>query len=70
MAPNYVSTIKSSMKAKPRKKVVRKKKAATGDKISMSALLQAKKLAAKLGSVEKAKQAITALSQLTDGVGR
>ena len=66
VTPAYVSTIKSSMKAKPRKKVARKKRAATGDKISLSALLEAKKLAAKLGSVEKAKGAITALSQLTD----
>ena len=70
---NYVSTIKTNMKAKkksgkkaaPKKAVAAKKQVAT-DQISLSALLEAKKLAARLGGVEQAKQAISALAQLAD----
>jgi len=70
---NYVSTIKTNMKAKGKgkKKVAAKKKAApkkkaADAKILLSALMEAKKLAAKLGGIEQAKQAINALAQLTD----
>ena len=72
VSPNYVSTIKSNLKPKGKKKVVAKKKAAaekqeaTDDKISLSALKEAKKLAATLGGIEQAKEAISALAQLTD----
>lgn len=66
---NYVSTIRS--KGKGKKKVAAKKKAAptkkaADDKISLSALKEAKKLAATLGGIEQAKEAISALAQLTD----
>jgi len=74
VSPNYVSTIKTNMKAKGKgkKKVAAKKKAApkkqeaADDKISLSALKEAKKLAERLGGIEQAKQAISALAQLTD----
>jgi len=78
VTPNYVSTIKTNMKSKgkgkkvaaKKKVVVRKKvapkKQAASDEISLSALLEAKKLAGKLGGVEQAKNAISALAQLTD----
>jgi hypothetical protein len=73
VSANYVSTIKSNLKGggKAKKKVAAKKKAApkkkaADDKISLSALMEAKKLAAKLGGIEKAKEAISALAQLTD----
>ena len=57
---------KPKKKVAPKKKKVARKKRAESDAVSMSALLEAKKLAAKLGGVNKAKQAINALSQLTD----
>jgi len=73
VTPNYVSTIKTNMKPKtkgkkkaaPKKKVAAQPQAAA-DQISLSALLEAKKLAAKLGGITEAKQAISALAQLTD----
>jgi hypothetical protein len=54
-----------------RKKVRRKKKVAAepqaaDDKISLSALKEAKKLAERLGGIEQAKEALSALAQLTD----
>lgn len=66
--PRYVSNIKFQMGIKKR----RKKSAAPAaaqtsvpkDAISLSALVEAKKLAAKLGSVETAKRAILALAEL------
>jgi hypothetical protein len=69
--PTYVSGIKTSLKKKGRRKAedsetAAAKKPVAEDKISMSALLEAKKLAEKLGGVEKAKRAISALAQLTD----
>ena len=74
VSANYVSTIKSSVKGKGKgkKKVAAKKKGApkkqeaTDDKILLSALKEAKKLAERLGGIEEAKQAISALAQLTD----
>ena len=65
--PKYVSTIKTNMKAKSKatKKAAPRRRAAS-DQVSMAALLEAKKLAAKLGGIEKAKQALGALAQLTD----
>jgi len=67
-AKKKVATKKKAVakkKTAPKKKATPKKKAAD-DKISMSALLEAKKLAAKLGGIEQAKEAISALAQLTD----
>jgi hypothetical protein len=49
---------------KRRKKAAASEDAAVEDAISLSALVEAKKLAAKLGSVEVAKRAILALAQL------
>ena len=53
-----------------KKKARRKKKAAVAkkpdDRVSMAALLEAKKLAAKVGSLEKAKEAINALAKLSE----
>ncbi len=64
---SLVSKVKyeSASKKKPR----RKKKAATSqptvsDKISISALVQAKKMADQLGGIEKAKTALAALAKL------
>lgn len=61
----------SKKKGRRKKKVAAKKKAAPkkkadDDKISLSALKEAKKLATTLGGIEEAKQAISALAQLTD----
>jgi len=76
--PGYVSTIKTNLKAKakkaPKKKAVAKKKA-TGKKpaakvsaatdITFEQLCKAKELAQELGGVDKAKEALSALAQLT-----
>jgi len=52
-------------KVRRKKKAAPKKKAAS-DQISLSALKEAKKLAERLGGIEQAKEAISALAQLTD----
>jgi hypothetical protein len=68
--PKYVSNIKFQMGLKKRCKKAAAPEATAaetpvpGDAISLSALLEAKKLVAKLGSAEVAKQAILALAQL------
>ena len=63
--PKYVSNIKFQMGLKKRrKKAAASEAAAVEDAISLSALLEAKKLVAKLGSTEVAKKAILALAQL------
>ena len=65
VSPNYVSNIKFQMGLKKRrKKAAASEAAAVEDAISLSALLEAKKLVAKLGSTEVAKKAILALAQL------
>lgn len=67
-----VSTVKTNAKAKgkPKKAATKKKTAAkkppASDKIALSALFEAKKLAQRLGGIDAAKQAINALAQLTD----
>ena len=67
---NYVSTIRSKLKGEGKKKAAKKKiapkKQAATDQISLSALKEAKRLAAKLGGIDQAKEAISALAQLTD----
>ena len=68
--PKYVSNIKFQMGIKKRRKKAAAPEAAAAeqpvakDAISLSALVEAKKLVAKLGSVETAKKAILALAQL------
>ena len=71
VTPNQVSNIKYQMglKKKGRRKAAAPEAAAAEapvakDAISLSALLEAKKLVAKLGSTEAAKKAILALAQL------
>ena len=72
VSPNYVSNIKFQMGIKKRRKKAAIPEAAAAeapvakDAISLSALLEAKKLVAKLGSTEAAKKAILALAQLGD----
>jgi len=67
--PKYVSNIKFKLGIKKRRKKAAPEAAAAEapvakDAISLSALLEAKKLVAKLGSTEAAKKAILALAQL------
>ena len=72
VTPNQVSNIKYQMGLKKRRKKAAASEPAAGeapvakDAISLSALLEAKKLVAKLGSAEAAKKAILALAQLGD----
>jgi hypothetical protein len=64
-SPGYVSTIKSKSKRSKGKRRGRKPGAkASGDKISLSVLVDTKKFAAKMGGVGKLKAAIDALSKL------
>lgn len=63
-----VSTAKFMMKRKRRGKRAaggRKSSAGNGEMVSVSALLDAKKLIDKLGGIEKAKSALEALSKLS-----
>ena len=70
--PKYVSNIKFQMGIKKRRRKAAASEPAAAEKpvakdaISLSALLEAKKLVAKLGSTEAAKKAILALAQLGD----
>ena len=74
ISPAYVSTIKTNLKAKAaapkkaaKKKKTRKKraaKAAPASDITFEQLRMAKAMAQQLGGAEKAKEALTALSQL------
>ena len=72
VTPNQVSNIKYQMglKKKGRRKAASPEivveTPVPKDAISLSALLEAKKLVAKLGSTEAAKKAILALAQLGD----
>lgn len=69
--PKYVSNIKFQMGIKKRRKKAAAPEAAAAespvakDAISLAALLEAKKLVAKLGSAEVAKRAILALARLS-----
>jgi hypothetical protein len=71
VSPQAVSTIKFNMKKSGKKrgvgrrKAVARKSASDGEMISVSALLDTKKLVDKLGSVEKAKTALEALSKIS-----
>ena len=72
MSTNYVSNIKFQMglekKGKKQKaaapEAASPEPAAAADQISLTALLEAKKLIEKLGGVDAAKRAILALAQL------
>ena len=68
VTPGFVSTIKSQSGAKKKRRRVKKRvgRAArpAGDTVSVSALVQAKRLADQLGGVEKAQDALSALSKL------
>jgi hypothetical protein len=72
VTPAYVSTIKTNLKAKKRKKVAvpaaapEPAPAVPKDAVSLGLLQKAKKLAAQLGGIKEAKAAIDALSQLMD----
>ncbi len=67
VTPTFVSTVKTM--AKKRKRRAKRKaapvaKPAVSDKVSLSTLVQAKKLADQMGGVEKAKDALAALAKL------
>ena len=63
VSPNYVSNIKTTSKKKTKKKGRPKKVAAT-DKISLASLVEVKKLANRLGGIDKAQEALNALAKL------
>ena len=69
ISAQYVSTVKSSLKAKkPTKtaktKVAKKKVAKKSDKVSLGDLVKASKLAEELGGVDKAQEMLNALAKL------
>ena len=62
-----VSTVKTQAKKKRgrgRKKAARGAKKATGDKIALSSLIQAKKMVEQMGGLDKAQSALAALAKL------
>jgi hypothetical protein len=68
VTPQTVSTVKFNMKKKKGRKKPSARKAAAGrrdDVVSMSALLEAKKLVDKIGSLEQTKAAVEALRKLS-----
>jgi hypothetical protein len=62
----YVSNVKSTASPKKKKKRGRPaaKKSTTSDKLSLGALVKAKKLADELGGVDKAKSLLDAVAKL------
>lgn len=68
VTPQFVSTVKTNSKRRKKKKGGREGTGVTAapknDKLSLSTLLQAKKLAEHLGGVAKAKAALDALAKL------
>ncbi len=69
VSPAMVSTVKTQAKKKKGKRGRPRKKAAaaakpTSDKIALSSLLAAKKMAEQLGGIEKAQTALAALAKL------
>ena len=66
VSAGFVSTIKTQAKNKrqTKKKAAPAAKPAVSDKVSISTLVQAKKMAEQLGGVEKAKAALEALAKL------
>ena len=70
-SPGYVSTIKTNLKAKKRKKAAAAPEPEAGpvvpkDAVSVGLLVKAKKLVKELGGVKEAKNALNALAQLLD----
>ena len=69
ISAQYVSTVKSSLKAKKptktaKKKVAKKKVAKKSDKVSLGDLVKASRLAEELGGVDKAQEMLNALAKL------
>ena len=66
VSPGFVSTIKTGAKKKRRRVKKRAGRAArpAGDTVSVSALVQSKRLADQLGGVDKAQDALSALAKL------
>ena len=69
ISAQYVSTVKSSLKAKKptktaKKKVAKKTVAKKSDKVSLGDLVKASKLAEELGGVDKAQEMLNALAKL------
>ena len=60
----YVSTVKSSLKAKRPTKTAKKKVAKKRDKVSLGDLVKASRLAEELGGVDKAQEMLNALAKL------
>ena len=60
----YVSTVKSSLKAKKPTKTAKKKVAKKSDKVSLGDLVKASRLAEELGGVDKAQEMLNALAKL------
>jgi hypothetical protein len=70
VSSNYVSTAKwymrkTAAKGGRRPKTAAAKPAAASDAVSLTAMLEAKKLVQKLGGIAQAKEALGALAQLT-----
>ncbi len=69
ISSQYVSTVKSSLKAKKptktaKKKVAKKTVAKKSDKVSLGDLVKASRLAEELGGVDKAQEMLNALAKL------
>jgi len=69
ISAQYVSTVKSSLKAKKptktaKKKVAKKTVAKKSDKVSLGDLVKASRLAEELGGVDKAQEMLNALAKL------
>ena len=69
ISAQYVSTVKSSLKAKKptktaKKKVAKTKVAKKSDKVSLGDLVKASRLAEELGGVDKAQEMLNALAKL------
>jgi len=69
ISAQYVSTVKSSRKAKKptktaKKKVAKKTVAKKSDKVSLGDLVKASRLAEELGGVDKAQEMLNALAKL------
>lgn len=65
VSPNYVSTIKSKLKKRRRRpRKVGAAAASPTDRLSLSALLDAKRFAERIGNLDKAKELLDALAKL------
>ena len=64
ISAQYVSTVKSSLKAKKPTKTAKKKVAKKSDMVSLGDLVKASRLAEELGGVDKAQEMLNALAKL------